>query len=318
MPIHKIVMLFVGLSFLLGDPIHSQDIEATNSAGAAAEPANAQDANPEEAAVRQAIASYVDAFNQRNAERLAAHWSPDGVYISRDSGEQVVGRAAMIQEFSTMLQGEDLPQLGVVTESLQFVSPNVALERGVATVTQPDGSVDRTDYSVVFIKRDGQWLIDRVTEATKVEEEPEPSHYEHLKGLDWMVGEWVDEEDEFTITTVCRWTRNQNYLSRMYQVEVDGEVTSSGMQIIGWDPQKKQIRSWLFDSAGVFVQGTWSQKKDRWIVASVAVLADGGSGSFTAIFRPIDEQRFGWQKVNQIVDGELLPNLDEVIVSRVQ
>ena len=45
-------------------------------------------------------------------------------------------------------------------------------------------------------------------------------------------------------------------------------------------------------------------------------MPDGGSGSFTSIFRPIDDGSYGWQKTNQIIDGELLPNLEEVIITR--
>ena len=37
----------------------------------------------EKEAIEKAIQSYVSAFNAHDAPKLAAHWSPDGVYISR-------------------------------------------------------------------------------------------------------------------------------------------------------------------------------------------------------------------------------------------
>ena len=64
------------------------------------------------------------------------------------------------------------------------------------------------------------------------------------------------------------------------------------------------------------MSGTWTKKGDQWFVQSVATLADGGSGSFAGVYRPIDENSFAWKKVNQIVDGEILPNLDEIILTR--
>ncbi len=265
------------------------------------------------AKIEAAIQSYLAAFNARDVAKLVSHWSPEGVYISRTSGEQVVGREALTEEFTAIFAGDSVPKLAATTESIDFISPNVALERGTATVTCAEDDVVETNYSVVYVKRDGIWLIDRVTEDEIV---VQPSNYQQLKDLEWLVGEWVDEGDGITIEIDCKWTRNQNYLSRSYTVSNEEEVESSGLQIIGWDPQQKQIRSWLFDSDGGFISGTWNKRDDRWIVQSVATLADGGSGSFTAIFRPLEDGNYTWQKVNQVVDGKLLPNLDEILVQR--
>ena len=279
--------------------------------------ANGQDAptesNDDTALIKAAIQSYVTAFNARDAKKLASHWSPEGVYTSRTSGEQMVGRDAIAAEFVAMFAGDSAPKLTVATESIDFISPNVALERGNATVTHAEGDVDETSYSVVHVKRDGRWLIDRVTEDDVV---TEPSHYEQLKDLEWLIGEWVDDVDGITIEIACKWTKNQNFISRTYTVSNEGEVDSTGLQIIGWDPKEKQIRSWLFDSNGGFITGTWTKRDDRWIVQSVATLADGGSGSFTSVFRPLEDGNHAWQKFNRVVDGELLPNIDESVVQR--
>ena len=45
---------------------------------------------------------------------------------------------------------------------------------------------------------------------------------------------------------------------------MDGKTDSSGIQIIGWDPAAKAIRSWTFDSKGTFAEATWQQKNGRW------------------------------------------------------
>ncbi len=273
----------------------------------------ATESNDDTAKIKAAIQSYVTAFNARDAKKLASHWSPEGVYTSRTSGEQMVGRDAIVAEFAAMFTGDSVPKLAVATESIDFISPNVALERGSATVTHAEGDVDETSYSVVHVKRDGRWLIDRVTEDDVV---TEPSHYEQLKDLEWLIGEWVDDVDGITIEIACKWTKNQNFISRTYTASNEGEVDSTGLQIIGWDPKEKQIRSWLFDSNGGFITGTWTKRDDRWIVQSVATLADGGSGSFTSIFRPLENGNHTWQKINRVVEGELLPNIDESVVQR--
>jgi hypothetical protein len=32
--------------------------------------------------------------------------------------------------------------------------------------------------------------------------------------------------------------------------------------------------------------------------------------------KPLDKNSFAWQQVNRVVDGELLPNIDEIVIVR--
>jgi uncharacterized protein (TIGR02246 family) len=297
---HKFFPLFVMLWLVTASLVASAQDAANEADDATAE-------------IKAAIQSYIAAFNARDVAKLVAHWSPEGVYISRTSGERVVGSEALTAEFTAMFAGDNVPRLAATTESIEFISPNVALERGTATVTRAEADVVESNYKVVYVKREGMWLIDRVTDDEIV---VPSSNYEQLKELEWLVGEWVDDGDGITIEVDCKWTRNRNFISRSYTVSNGADVESSGLQIIGWDPQQKQIRSWLFDSDGGFIKGTWNKRGDRWIVQSVATLADGGSGSFTGVFRPLEDGNYSWQKVNQVVDGKLLPNVDEILVQR--
>jgi len=47
------------------------------------------------------------------------------------------------------------------------------------------------------------------------------------------------------MTTTVRWIANKSFLQREYTTRKDGIIASSGTQIIGWDPQAKQVRSWV-------------------------------------------------------------------------
>ena len=198
-------------------------------------------------------------------------------------------------------------------QSIEFISPHVALGRGSAVVSGGEDDPNQTQFSAVYVKQSGAWLIDRVTEEQTV---LESSHFEQLQRLDWMIGQWVDAGDEFTIEMTCDWTTKQNYICRKFSVTDHEEISLSGLQIIGWDPQLKTIRSWLFDSEGAFISGVWTERDDQWVVQSVASLADGTSGSFTSIFKPLDNGNYTWQKINQVVDGELRPNVDEIVVQK--
>ena len=92
-----------------------------------------------------------------------------------------------------------------------------------------------------------------------------------------MVGSWVDQDDEATVVTQCNWTRNNNFLMRSFTVQIRDRIDMAGMQIIGWDPAAKQIRSWVFDSDGGFGQGTWKKKDNRWYIQQAASCPTGGS-----------------------------------------
>jgi len=266
-------------------------------------------------AIKKAIKSYEDAFNSRDTKRLASHWSNEGVYTSQLTGDEIVGRDALEAEFSLLFAEAKESKLELTTKSIELVSPNVAVEHGQATVLKPNQAPVKSGYSVVYVKREGKWLIDRVSDDE--DWSAAPTHYQQLKPLEWMIGDWVDQDGNGnTIKTNCKWTRNQNFIIRAFSATQAERLEITGMQFVGWDAHKNQIRSWVFDSDGGVAEGIWKLKGKNWIVNTTATLPDGKRASSTTILRPLDENSFGWQKTNRVVDGEILPNIDEVIIVR--
>jgi uncharacterized protein (TIGR02246 family) len=268
----------------------------------------------DEAAIRQNVEKYVEAYNRRDARTMASMWSPDAVYMDPTTGEGIVGREAIAKQFDEVFAGSEDAKLAVTVDSIEFVSPNVAVEKGFAEVTYSEFDPEKTAYTAVHVKRDGQWLIDRVSEEEV--QPPPPSNYEHLKELEWLVGTWIDEDEQATIRHESNWTKNQNFLTRSFAVIAGDQIDMSGMQIIGWDPSAKQIRSWVFDSDGAFGEGKWTRKDNRWLIQQVGTLADGRKTSAVNIMTQIDNDSYTWQSVNRQVDGELLPNIEEVQIVR--
>jgi hypothetical protein len=162
-----------------------------------------------------------------------------------------------------------------------------------------------------YVKQGDKWLLKSLHEAEKA-----PSHYEQLKELEWLIGEWVDTDEGASVRTTCRWTKNRNFITRSFAVSI-GEITGlEGTQVIGWDPAEKVIRSWLFDSDGGFGVGVWSGKDNRWTIRALRVLPDGRKGSAVNVLRRVDEDTFTWESTGREVDGEVLPNVGPVTVSR--
>jgi uncharacterized protein (TIGR02246 family) len=267
----------------------------------------------EEAAIRKAAASYAEAFNKGDAKALADHWSPDAVYTNRTTGEEVVGQAAISEQFTALFKEQPGLKLEVTVTSVQFVSPNVAIEQGTTKLLAPNAEPEEIEYSAVNVKRDGKWLLDRVTDKSK---EDIQTHYEQLKALEWMVGNWTDEAGDAAVELDCNWTKNKNFLTRAFKIFIADQIDFSGMQIIGWDPAAKTIRSWTFDSNGTFADATWEHRGGRWFIRNRGVLPDGRSATMINVMKQVDEKSFTWQTIERTAGDELLPNIDEILIVR--
>ena len=280
--------------------------------------APADDANPggknqaeKEAALRELGEQYVAAFNKHDAKAIAAFWSPNAVYTNRLTGEQVKGREAIAAQFTNLFDNNNEAKIQVSVDSIQFVSPNVAVEKGVSTfMADPPIQIP---YSAVYVQLDGKWLLDRVTDTPKISA---PSHYEHLKPLEWMIGSWVDQDDNVTIQAECKWTKNKNFMNRKFSISVNDEVQISGMQLIGWDASEKRIRSWTFDSDGGFAQASWSNQGQDWYAIRKGQTADGKAVSAVQVIKFVDDSTYTLKSVQRSLDGQILPNTQEVTVVR--
>jgi uncharacterized protein (TIGR02246 family) len=299
----------LGLIVSTGITIAADDAAPAN--GATSDARSADDA-----AIRATGAAFTEAYNAGDAKKLAALWSPDAVYIDPLTGEQTVGRDAIEKVFADAFTDKQDVKLTVDSTSIEFVSPNVAIVRGVAHVIRPGEEPLESDFTSVRVKQDGQWLIDRVSEVEK--EKAPPSNYEHLKELQWMIGSWHDDDPRpaVEIQTDCAWTKNKNFMTRSFAIAIGNQVNKSGMQIIGWDPVAKQIHSWVFDSDGGYGEGTWTHKGNKWFIQNSGTLPDGGKMTSLNIMTQMDDNSFKWESVHRDIDGEMQPDVDPVLVVR--
>jgi len=266
-----------------------------------------------EAAIRKMVAAYVEAFNKHDAKGVADHWSFDAVYLDRDSGEEVTGREAIQKQFADLFGEQPELKIEVTIDSIQFVSPNVALERGMTRFISPGEEPEEVEYTAVEVRRDGQWLLDRVTDASQ---HAAISRYEQLKPLEWMVGDWTSDAEGAEVEVECDWTKNRSFLARKFAISIDDEITASGLQMIGWDPAAKAIRSWTFDANGTFAEAIWELRDGRWFIANRGTLFDGRAATMINVLKPIDADSFTWQTIERTAGDELLPNIDEIKLIR--
>lgn len=253
---------------------------------------------PAVAEVTAMMRDYLEAFNRHDSTALAAHWSESGENVDLDSGETTRGRDAVEQVFASLFEEDASAAIAIDIESIRPLRDDVAVVDGVTQMSfsipqdpaadPDDGSmaVARTGsrFSAVVIKEQGRWMLESVREAAV------PSPAAPTRGLDdleWLVGSWEDLGEGVTASTQCYWTAGRAFLVRSHAVTFDpagaslpdaGDASIPGLlapaagksreitEVVGWDPERRQIRSWLFTSEGRFAEGWWSRDGDRWTV----------------------------------------------------
>jgi uncharacterized protein (TIGR02246 family) len=280
----------------------------TATAASAPGPAHQQD----ERAIRLAAEAFAKAYNARDAKAIASLFLADGEIVNGE-GQSTRGREGIAQVFAGIFQQHPKTHMDLAVGSIRFIGPDMAVEDGVATVTDaPDEPAQRSPYTVVHAGQDGKW---RMASARDLPDDM-PTPEEQLKQLEWMIGEWVDESPEALVMTSYRWTDNQCYILSEFKVQVGGRPVMTGTQRIGWDPLAKTIRSWVFDSEGGFGEGIWTREGNQWIVKRTGVTRDGKVASATNIITRVSKHRMTWQQRDRIVGGEKTPDIEAIPITR--
>jgi hypothetical protein len=97
---------------------------------------------------------------------------------------------------------------------------------------------------------------------------------------------------------------------------MQGKPVMTGSQRIGWDPVKRQFKSWVFDSEGGHVEAYWTRDGNQWTVKAEGVGHDGEPASATNIITRLGKDRVSWQSVNRTHGGAAVPGVDEFILVR--
>jgi uncharacterized protein (TIGR02246 family) len=265
-----------------------------------------------ESEIRKAVESYVDAFNRGDASAAASHWSRDGVYLTQ-TGEQAKGPEKIrpaLDKFFTENKGI---QVKAAIFDIEFQSGEKATAKGFAVFQQPGEEKDEVFLTAAFVKEKGAWKLLKVDE----EESSVPlATIANLGELEWLIGDWVDRDERGSVETSFQWTKDYAFITGTFRVTVEGRVDLEGTQVIGWDPVGKKVRSWIFDTKAGFAEGEWSRAGNTWTVKVKSTLGTGEKASSINIYTYMDPNSFTWQSVSREVDGEPLPDVDEVTVVR--
>jgi uncharacterized protein (TIGR02246 family) len=272
----------------------------------------AQDSQ-QEALIKKKTDAYVEAYNKHDPDAVAAFWAENGEYINPESGKTIVGKAAIKAAFKSHFQAHGDTQLDVKINSITFPSKDEALEIGLFHVRRPGKKPKESAFKAFFENKNGEWLI---SEIRDVDIAAVPDQYQHLKELEWLIGEWVDKDEDVEIKTSYKWDSSKNFIFGNFSVTTEGKLELKGTHIIGWDPIKKKIRSWVFDTDGTFGESTWTKKGNVWVVENAQTLANGSRASAINIYTPIDQNSYSWEATGREVGGKILPDINPIIIKR--
>ena len=254
---------------------------------------------PDVAGISSMMRSYLQAFNRHDPAALAAHWAAAGENVDLDSGETTSGREAVREVFATLFEQDAGATIDIDITSIRPLRNDVAVVDGVSRISFTDAEPSSSRFSAVLVRQDGNWVLDTVRESTAplqhaASESLQKAASRPLDALAWLVGSWEDVSEGVTASTQCFWSANKAFLIRSHIVSADavqeqrplpGDSRIPGLlpagptgsreitEIIGWDQERGQIRSWLFTSDGRFAEGSWSQEGNAWSVRMESVSA---------------------------------------------
>ena len=267
---------------------------------------------PDLEAIRAGSEAFVAAFNKQDAKAVAALWVEDGEYID-DSGHAFVGREAIEKGYAEFFAATPHAKLEIVIDSLRSLSTDAAIEDGHTFVAlTPEGSQVVGKYTAVHVKTGGKWLMASVRD-TRIET---ASARQSIADLEFLIGTWLAEEYGTKSESVCQWVADKSFVQRTYTTTYLDGTQTSGVQMIGWNPEGGNVQSWDFSPDGGHAVGVWSPSEDGWTSEIRGVRGDGTPTASVNLLKRLDDNAYVWQSVGRNVGGIALPDTNEVVLKR--
>jgi uncharacterized protein (TIGR02246 family) len=264
--------------------------------------------------VSRSFTALAAAIKARDARAVSELFTPAGEFIDADDN-LFEGREAIAGEFAALFEVNPGGAVELVAEEIREISPGVLAVDSAARFPGVSGADPvEVDFSAMIVRQaDGRWLLASV--RSEGERTPLTPHG-HLKRLEWLVGEWVDESDESTMHTTTRWSDDGQFLLTDFAVHFAGHKLMHGTQRIGWDAFLEKFRSWVFDSEGGFAEGVWTEMHGHWTVRATGVRPDGKTASATHTYQRIGPDSHVFMVTNRILGDEPQPDFISTVVRK--
>ncbi|HUQ69449.1 MAG TPA: SgcJ/EcaC family oxidoreductase [Planctomycetaceae bacterium] len=234
-------------------------------------------AEPESAALQKTVAQsaeqFTKAFAERDAKALGQLFTPEAEYVDSD-GTVFHGRKAIEAEYAASFAVDPPGTLSIDLVSIRPIAAGVVVEEGVTTFRPQEGGPSRQGrYTATHVKQvDGNWLLASVRELGSAS----VAAHDRLESLAWLIGRWREEVGGSVVNTEWTWSDDGNFLISEFSVRESRDRSWKGTHRVGWDAERKQFRSWVFDSSGGSAEGWWNRHDDdTWSINLSGVDAEG-------------------------------------------
>jgi uncharacterized protein (TIGR02246 family) len=255
---------------------------------------------------------FVAAFNDKNAEAIAALFIPTGTIIDTNGGT-LSGRQVIGDYYHDLFAGEQAPLIALEASEARLIAPGIAVEEGVVHLTVADDEPIRSvSYTVTHVKQaDGSWLM---ASSRSLAEVTTPS--ERIKPLHWLVGEWtLESENGMRIDMVIDLDERGNFLLGEALVTDAEQAAQTTNLRIGWNPATSSVSWWTFDGDGGNATGSWVRRGNDWLINNTGITADGEvTASSQTLVRNGDSMV--WTASQRVLAGEAMPDLTYRFVRR--
>ncbi|MGI9472146.1 MAG: YybH family protein [Rubripirellula sp.] len=254
--------------------------------------------------------SFVDAYAKGDSSGIGELFTEDAEFYD-EFGERTEGREAIVAMFQGVFDtSPDARVDEIIIERVRMITDTVAMEEGqVFTFENPGEARSQSRYVALHTRgSDNVWRINSLKDFPR----QATGRQEQLLQLTWLIGNWVNENNDSVVHTSCEWSEDGNYLLRRFTVRTHDGREMNGVQRVGWDPALKKLRSWTFDSEGGFFNGLWTKNGEQWLLTSAGVTAGGDTVTATSVYDVIDSEMVTWQYRSLIVGGDVQGDMDPV------
>ena len=131
-----------------------------------------------------------------------------------------------------------------------------------------------------------------------------------------MIGRWVDKDDNVDIETDCQWTKNRSFITRSFTVASRAKsICPACRSSVGIRPPRPSGHGRSTPTAAL-PRPPGPARKVAGSFENKGILADGRKASMVNVIKQVDQNSFTWQTIERTAGGELLPNVNEVLIVR--
>ena len=114
------------------------------------------------AEIKKTIASWVDAFNVRDPQRIAALYAPDAVFLGTVSPTIRITPDKVLEYFESSVTRNPKLRVGVEEQHVRIYG-DIATNSGIYAARNPrpgaEDLVSVARFTFVYERRDGRWII---------------------------------------------------------------------------------------------------------------------------------------------------------------